>query len=299
QFGMFKRVLICLLPFYPFYYFATKGHLKAKHLIRFFLFILPVFILQYFFNRNQALQEQVGDSENVVNNIAYTFVKLIPFVFLLKTKKVWSVLLMLLLMFFIIQGAKRGAIFAGAFSLLIFTYYQIRTVSKKNRIKGYILSFIGILFIGYFAYDFYLQNEFLIQRMQQLNEGGTSGRNTIYTNVFNGWYAADSIIKLIFGFGFAASMKLSGSGHFAHNDWLELLSNFGLVGVVIYLLFFYSLIKCLTNSNWGIDKKLILLVAVLIWFIVSIISMGYTSESNYLLIIMIAYMIGNKSKILN
>src|SRR5690606_3967237 len=128
---MFKRILICLLPIYPFYYFTTQGEFKAKHLIRFFLLILPVVILQYFFNKNQSLQEQLGDSENVVNNIAYTFVKLTPFVFLLKTKKVWSILLMLILMFFIIQGAKRGAIFAGAFSLLIFTYYQLRTVSKK------------------------------------------------------------------------------------------------------------------------------------------------------------------------
>jgi O-antigen ligase len=286
-----------LLPFYPFYYFAINNILTAKHLIRFFLLILPVFILQYFFN-NQALQE-FRDSENVVNNIAYTFVMLIPYVFLIKTKRIWTVLLMLLLMFFIIQGAKRGAIFAGAFGLLVFVYYQLRTVSKKNRIKGYLLSILGIILVSYFAYDFYLQNEFLIERMRQLEEGNTSGRNVIYSNVFNSWYNSDSLLNIIFGFGFAASIHLSGMGRFAHNDWLELLSNFGIVGVTIYLLFFYGLLKNLVNPKWNVDKKLVILVVVIIWLIVTLISMGYTSESNYLLTIMIAYLIGSRSKSLN
>src|SRR5699024_6219047 len=82
--GMFKGVLMSLLTFYPFYYLAQNGYLKRKHLVQFFVVMLPLTIGIFYFNRNAILTEATSDNIEVVNNIAYSFVGLIPFVFLIQ-----------------------------------------------------------------------------------------------------------------------------------------------------------------------------------------------------------------------
>lgn len=294
--GMFKGVLMSLLSFYPFYYMSRNGELKSKHLIFFLFIMIPVTISSFYFNRNMILSELSYERIDIVNNIAYSFVSLIPLVFLIKKNRLLSVATMLVLMFFIIQGGKRGAIVVGALGVIMYIYYQMRTVNKKYSLWGYFLISIVAVVIGYFAYDMFISNEFLIRRMEQMVEGNVSGRDRIYANIFNGWLESDSFMNLLFGYGFAGSRLLSGSGHFAHNDWLELLSNFGLLGVSIYLILFYSIFKTIRNSNWGNDKKIIFLTIMGMWFATSIFSMGYTSMGGYLNAMMLAYLLGSRSR---
>lgn len=292
EFGMFKGILLGFLPYYPVYYFAQRNVLESKHLIRFFILMLPVAILSYFFNASEILSSRANLEDNIVNNMAYNFVALIPFVFLIKKNKILSIGLMAFLIFFIIQGAKRGALITGSVGLLIFLYYQLRTIEKKNRIRGFILTFIGICLLIFYAVDFFQKNEFLISRMQQLDEGG-SGRSIIFAKIFSSWLDSENFLNLLFGYGFAASRELSGS--FAHNDWLELLSNFGLLGVTLYAVLFYTTGKYIFNRQWSKDKRLLMLAIVLSWLTISLFSMGYTNQSDaFFRAILLAYLIGNK-----
>jgi len=125
---------------------------------------------------------------------------------------------------------------------IIYIYYQLRTVEKRNRFKGYAIVLILITALGFFAYKTYQNNEYLIARMTAMAEGDSSLRNVIYANIFNSWVNSDNILNFFFGYGFAGSLKLSG-GSFAHNDWLEMLSNFGLTGVLVYLFLFVAVAK--------------------------------------------------------
>ena len=79
-----------------------------------------------------------------------------------------------------------------------------------------------------------MSEEFMIKRMASILEGNTSGRDVIYGTIFTKWYSSTNIWNLLFGFGFAGSLEITG-GSYAHNDWLELLSNFGLTGIIAYL----------------------------------------------------------------
>lgn len=294
--GMFKGVLMSLLSFYPFYYLSGTGELKSKHLIYFLFILIPTSIASFYYNRTMILSELSYDRIDIVNNAAYSFVNLISFVFLIKKNRLFSVAIMLVLLFFIIQGGKRGAILVGAIGLIMYIYYQMRTVNKKYRLRGYILISIAAFVLGYFAYDMFISNEFLISRMENMLEGNVSGRDRIYANIFNGWLDSDNFINLLFGYGFAGSRLLSGSGHFAHNDWLELLSNFGLLGVTIYIVLFYSASKFIRNNKWGSDKKIIFITIMGMWFVTTLFSMGYTSMGGYLKAIMLGYLIGSKNK---
>lgn len=296
HFSMLKGVLMSLLVFYPFYYLSSKNLIKAKDLILFLLILLPITISQFYLSAEQILQERISDSTNVVNNIAYDFVWLLPYVFLVKKQRALSITLSLIVVFFIIQGAKRGAILVGAVGVIFYVLYLLRTVSRKNRIRGYFVAIVGLLVISFYTYNFFIQNEYLIERLQQLEQGNSSGRDVIYANLFNAWYNSDNFLTLLFGYGFASSIFLSGTGNLAHNDWLELLTNFGLVGISVYIVLFYSLYKITFSPYWSIDKKLLLAAIFLMSFSTTLFSMGYTSGGGYLKAVLLAYLLGNKFK---
>lgn len=287
-----KAILLTLLPFYPFYYFALKGHLKVKHFLIFFIIMLPVSILQFNIEKVEMLTTSISGS--VVNNSAYLFVGLIPFVFLIK-KRLYAYLSIAVISYFIIMGAKRGALVVGVLGLVMYVYYQIRTIPKKNKFKAYALVFVGFIALSVFTVKTYSQNVFLQTRFQQAEAGSWSGRENIYANIFTEWLNSDSIIQIIFGYGFMGSMKLSGTGNVAHNDWLELLANNGIIGILIYLVLFYYGFKSCFNPYWDRNKQLVLLTIMLIWFATTLFSMGFTSSSFTGMFLMIAYLIGDKT----
>lgn len=287
-----KAILLTLLPFYPFYYFALKGHLKVKHFIIFFVFMLFVSILQFNLEKVEMLATSVSGS--VVNNSAYLFVGLIPFVFLIR-KRIYAYLSLAVISYFIILGAKRGALVVGVLGLVMYAFYQIRTIPKKKQFRTYALVFIGFIALGFFTIKIYSQNVFLQTRIQQAETGSWSGRENIYANIFTEWINSDTITQFVFGYGFMGSLKLSGTGNVAHNDWLELLANNGIIGVVIYLVLFYYGFKSCFNPYWDRNKQLVLLTIMLIWFATTLFSMGFTSSSFTGMFLMIAYLIGDKT----
>jgi len=294
HYGMYLGIIMTSLTFYPFFYFAQHGVLKSAHLVRFLAIMLPITILIFFSNANMILADRLNKDTNIVNNVSYAFVALIPFVFFIKRKKLLPFSVMFIVVFFIIQGAKRGALIAGFIGLFGFIYYKIRTIPKKKRVRSYLFISLVIVAISYYAFDIYQSNEYLVSRMQKIGEvGGSSGREIIYLNLFNSWYNSDNVLNLLFGYGFAASLNLSGTGNFAHNDWFELLSNFGLLGIVIYGFLFYSAIKLLRLANWEIDKQLFFITILLIWFFITLVSMFYLIADGFMYSIVLAYVIGS------
>ena len=277
--NMFKGIIGCFLLFYPFYYYARAKIIKSAYFFTLLCLLLPLTILQFYLNKNAVLTS--SNSENIVNNIAYLFVALIPFVFFIK-KKVLSVAIMMTLMFFIIQGAKRGAVIAGSIGLCLYVYFQLKNVKKAKKIQGYLVAALVVIILIIFAYHTFSNNQFLIHRMDLMEEGNTSNRDIIWRQIFNSWYNSNFYHFLI-GFGFAGSLLLTG-GNYAHNDWLELLANFGLIGVLLYLLLFVTAFNSFLNSKLKDDKKILILTITLIWFLISLgLDVVYCFNQLYLL----------------
>ena len=291
HFSQFRNILTALLPFFPFYYLAYKGYLTEKHLLRFFALLIPIAVATFYSSRSSILMEQLSDSENVVTNSAYFFVALIPYVFLLGKRKVLSALSMFLLLFFIIQSAKRGALIVGLAGSLVFAYYQLSIVGPKKKVRSYIAALVVISALFSYLYNFYLSNEFLINRMQNISDGG-SGRDVIYSTLLNSWYESNSLINYLFGFGFVSVIKYSG-GLLAHNDWLELLISFGLLGVFVYLLLFYAATRFVLNPKVEKESRLIMLAIILMWFLQTLFSMYYTESGTALTTVVLGYLIGS------
>lgn len=293
-FSQIRNILTALLPFFSFYYLTKKGYLEEKHLVRFFILMLPIAIAVFYHTKSTVLLSLAIGSENVVNNTAYLFVSLIPFVFFLSKKKILSVIGLLILVFFIIQGAKRGALVTAAIGVIVFAYYQFINTPPNKRRQGYVIALVGLCFMVAFTVHFIESNEFLIHRMQEIPKGA-SGRDIIYTNLLMAWYNSDSILNYVFGFGFVATIQKSGAGNLAHNDWLELLINFGLFGVVIYLILFLSIARYVLNPIIPKTYRLVMLAVAGMWFLQTLFSMYYTASSTAITMVVLGYLVGIKS----
>ncbi|MPL79124.1 hypothetical protein SDC9_24999 [bioreactor metagenome] len=293
--SMLKNTLGCMLPFYPFYYFSIKNQLNPSYYISFFLIILPITIFQYYNNQITVYNNSISSDINLVNNVAYSFVSLMPYILFFKNKKLIPVILLGLIMAFIIQGAKRGAIISGISILFLYFYFQFKIIDKKNKIKGYLTAIIVILLLSSFAYYKFINNDFLVNRMIAITEGDSSGRDYIYKTIFTHWYKESNLANYIFGYGYASSLKIT-NGLFAHNDWLELLSNFGLIGIISYLYLFYIAIRYCFNKEWNLDKRILMITITISWFIITLVSMWYTTLNGYTQAIILAYLVGSKNK---
>lgn len=292
-----KAVLLVALPFYPFYYFAQKGSLRDKHLILLFLVLIPISIMNFYYSRSVLLVGKSDDSF-ITNNAAYRFVFLLPFVFLFREKRVYAYLSLLVLFAFIIQGAKRGAAVAGFAAGFFVLLHLLTNVPKKNKLWGYMLALIGVAIVVIYSYNYYLSSEYLSTRLlRSIEEGDSSYRDVLYSSILNGWYNSENPLNLFFGYGFRGSTLLTPSGHVAHNDWLEALSNYGFVGVIMYLFVFVSMLHFTFKTNLSRENKYLMFSVLSIWIITTIISMNYTAESAIFQSIILAYMVGVHTKI--
>lgn len=287
-FSQYRNILISLLPFFPFYYFGLKGYLTEEKLLRLFILMLPISILSFYSSKNNIIESQISNTDNFVSNTAYLFVALLPYIFLFGKRKIIAILSLLIIIFFIIQSAKRGALITASIGAIIFIYYQFSIIDAKKRMQGYIFSFFALILILKFSIDLYQSNEYLVRRIEKIDEGG-SGRNVIYYNLWNNWLQSNHILNYLFGFGFVSTILYSGTGNLAHNDWLELLTNFGLLGVLVYLLVFLSMIEMILVKGIKKNSKLILICIFLMSIIKTIISMYYTSTATIFSAILLGY----------
>lgn len=287
-FSQYRNILISLLPFFPFYYFGVKGYLNEDKLIKLFLLMLPISILSFYSSKNNILENQMSYSDNFVSNTAYLFVALLPYVFLFGKRKIIAIISFLIVIFFIIQSAKRGALISAILGAIVFIYYQFSIIDPKKRMQSYIFSFIAFILILKFSIDLYQSNDYLVSRMEKIDEGG-SGRDVIYYNLWNNWLQSNHILNYLFGFGFVSTILYSGTGHLAHNDWLEMITNFGLLGFLVYLLIFFSMIKMILVKGIKKEAKLMLICIFLMSIIQSLISMYYTSPTTMFSAILFGY----------
>lgn len=154
---------------------------------------------------------------------------------------------------------------------------------------------MAILLVGcYFIYDVYYNNEYLQFRMNRTLEGDSSGRDYFYSQMWNYWANSSSGLNYLFGFGFAASVKITGL--YAHNDWLELLTMSGLFGVIIYIIFFVQLIKFSLKYSLTIQDKNIILSILLVWFLKTLFSMGYGDFGMNTILILLGYIVGKYNR---
>lgn len=139
-----------------------------------------------------------------------------------------------------------------------------------------LLGLCVLIGFGFYAKNFIAGSDYFAERVEDTLEGNSSGRDAIYSSLLDHMLSRDNIGEIIFGEGLNKTVAISGL--FAHNDWLELGINQGLIGIVVYILYFVGLwadVRQLKRQNKLIYR--VLSMAFFIMFALTLFSMSYNS----------------------
>ena len=258
---------------------ADSGELHGRKLRCFVIFNVWVISFTNFF--------RIGYSGGIKNLktfafflFGYALICVLPLVLFLN--KQFTLEFVLITAIFTAASGKRGAILAICAIILVFLviyFLEKKEPLKRNALLIRTLVLFPPIICGiYLVQNIFLQN--LTQRMTQLLSGvetsdGSvrygSGRSNFWLKVFEGWNDS-TVFNKIFGLGFFSTVSTvqerSGPAIYAHNDYLETLHNFGILGLSLFLIFSAALIRFTVR----VTKRSALLVG-------SIIIIGFLARS--------------------
>lgn len=273
SYNYIKNIYLSLLPIYAFYYFSRTGYLTKERLQRWGFVFLVLTTLFYFRIQQEMMQrilENGGIYDESTNNVGYMFLSCIPLLVLYRRELLQYVCLSVI-MIFIIMSMKRGAIVIGVFTGAYIMYQTI----KYSKSRKMIITLVAIVFLvamlNFFEYRMNL-SDYMIQRVQATIEGNSSGRDDLYSFFWTHFIERTDALHYLFGRGANGTLELY--YNYAHNDWLEIAVNQGLLGIIIYAIYwvcFYKTWKYASNS----EAKQILFIIMLIFFAKTMFSMSY------------------------
>ena len=275
-----KLIYKSLMPIYAFYVFAKKGLLTEKTM-KFMFFVFLALAIRSFFKTEEAMlrkaQDRGSSAEEFTNNVAYTFVGLLPALVLFHKKPIIQYICLAVCTYFIVVGMKRGAMLSGGICLIWFLGSNIKKTPKKRRwivvVVSMIVIAVGIYFIQYMMDT----SNYFQYRIAQTQAGESSGRDELYATFYNHFLQEENPFRFLFGYGANATLKIG--ENFAHNDWLEIATNNGLLGLVVYLVYWIGFYVSWRRMKEHPQAFMATGMLLIILFLTSLFSMSYDSVS--------------------
>lgn len=234
--GLF--VLWWLISFFAARY--TNSQLRYSWVLKFEFIIWGITVFYSLVSIKNYAAYSGSDEANVLN-ISYNILVLIPFLMQLKNKYLRGIT-NAISVFLIIVSMKRGAILAMGAMLLVFFYIKqcMCEVSWKRRKLVTRLVVIAILVcVCVILVDAY-SGGFLSSRFTKEALLSGSNRSELYNHAWQD-IRSRSILQLIIGKGSSSVLQIIGSG--VHNEFLEFLFSYGVVGCLLYLILIVKGIK--------------------------------------------------------
>lgn len=292
------NILCVLLPICLFSYLAEKGVVTERYISVVGIVLLASSVCYYYHERIDILNYlELDEDVDITNNATSVFLFLLPLLFFLKNNiQKWITLLVCL--FFLMDGAKRGNIIAAVIPIILFVYFQLKD-ANHSQVKFLVIC-LAVAASSWVAYNWFIENDYLMGRVEKTMEGDSSGRDEIYIQAWNAWLNSDNIGHYLLGYGFDGTLSVisrRGEGLHAHNDWLEILVNYGLLGIVLYVYIFISFIKLIKKTP-NTQIKMVMLSSLCIWLFKTAYSMGFTAGDMSLMMVGLGTALG-KSKVGN
>ena len=266
-----------LLQIYPLYYFARKGYIDEEVVKS---WVIPCFIfvgVAYYVDSMKTLSLAALSDVEKTSNVGYLVVSLFPLLFFLK-KDVLKYILLAFAIFFVFICAKRGAMVIAGISTLFFIYYDFNSSKANSKIKIVFLTIVIGLVLYRYLYAVFEESYYLNYLLEKTQSGNSSGRDDLFSKAWIQFSERSSFFNIILGNG--ADSTYSILGNRAHNDWLELLINQGLVGVLIYAYLWIQIVKLLLKSKTNRFMYIVFGLIVTSFFMKTMFSMLYNDLSS-------------------
>ena len=267
-----------LLPIFAFYNFAKKGLLTKQFILKWIYVCVVVATISYYFGMLHALARH-EEEEEATNNGGYIIISLLPMFIFLKDRSWPQYLLIAEAMLLAILSMKRGAALVGIVALTIYFYYLFRNSKKSRKIQVFVALMVTALSIFYVYDRLSTTSEYFQERVDDTIEGDTSGRDVIQGFLIEYYLNQYTPTEQLIGRGGNATLEVF--GQFAHNDWIELGINQGLLGMLLYLFFWIAFVKLLMKRNVPPEVKTALAMIFVIYFLKTFFSMSYSGYTLY------------------
>ena len=275
SYNYIKSIYLSILPIYAFYYFSLKGYLTAERL-RWWAVVFSISgVVSYYLYMQQALErllERGSSAEEITNNAGYLFLSLIPIWVFFRRKPLLQYAGLAFCMAFILMGMKRGAILIGGVVVLYLIWQIIRNARGNQRLIVMLLTAALAVAGVYFVIDMMTSSDYFIQRIEDTKEGNSSNRDILYSFFWTYFTEKTDVLHYLFGRGANGTLEIFEG--YAHNDWLELAINQGLLGIMVYIIYWKNLYKTWRQST-NIEAKTILALVGIIYFAKTLFSMSY------------------------
>ena len=219
--------------------FAHTIASKSKDLLDFFTtgIIVAMLITAFFYYKNWTFANEVDEAHL---GTSYYVLFLLPT--LLLTPHKWLRYLGIVITGLVLFSSfKRGGVIA--FVLAIAAYLFVKEVlgeRKFTRLLVFLIALIALFIILIFVDN--AMGNIISERILNIREDGGSGRDQVWLTTWDMICYSEST-QLIFGHGHNAVLKNSPLELSAHNDFLEMLFNYGIICFVPYLVLHVQLIK--------------------------------------------------------
>ena len=212
---------------YKFFFNYDKiGHQTQKNTQKFFMVILCVYVVALLTSAIQMREEY--EREDVVLNTAYYVLIFLPVVLTFK-KKYIKIAVTTVIAFCIFWTFKRGAIIALFAMLLCYFYTKKRLGEAKSGLPKFLI-IASVLLMCLKIVDEY-SGGVITERFSWDSLQDGSGRNTRHTMAISYLKSCD-FITILTGGGAGATARILGGS--AHNEWLEFIICYGVIGVLLY-----------------------------------------------------------------
>ena len=188
------------------------------------------------------------------SNDIYYVVLLFPLLVLIKNKYLRYIFFALCFLL-ALYSFKRGAQLCVLMALVIYLITELRSV-KRNIFRTIFL--ICIIVGGAWTAFNYVNNStegHVMERISEMEESGGSGRESIYQEVIKE-YSSKPFYEQIIGVGmngvrtkYHITNNKDGRNYSAHNDFLEMLVDYGVIGLLLYILIIISFISEMMYSR--------------------------------------------------
>ena len=244
-----KNSLNSLLPIFVFYDLSRRGFLTTDKIKKYIILFIPLTVV--LFVKFQSLMLLDSGKDEMTNNLGYMFVSLLPYVYFFYRRPLFQYVIIGILMTFVAVAVKRGAILIFILGTVYFLFTTFKNGSRRKKIVNILLLLILITFVYYLIQYRIEASEYFALRIESTIDGDSSGRDVIYNTIWNEIIQETNVFEFLFGRG--ANSTIAIAGNYAHQDWLETLCNNGVLGGVVILYFFVSLLGLIKKSYRAID----------------------------------------------
>ena len=255
---------ISMLSVVPVYVFTCRGDLNEFRMKILFLFMFAASILAFHVTYQQMLLEAtiLGiKQEEFTITVVYFFLSILPLIFLFKKRVFWQFILLFIFFIFFIMSAKRGVILLGSICIMFMIWGILSNFSVKKKTLFFFLSLFFLVGLFKFTMIQMENSSYLMMRYEDTLEGNTSQRD-VFIAVILDYIDKNFSIKNFF-FGIGAQETLSVNYSFAHNDWIAILLEQGLLGLLSYLIFWIGFIYTWLKS-WKYKNSFVVIGSLVI-----------------------------------